>query len=502
MNPTDWINRRTAALAVDLALVTACLLFGVVCVSGQSFWLDEVRSGAKAVQPTVGAFVSELLRMGGSDVQMPLYMAALWVWARIFGSAEWTLRALNLVFLALALPVALSTRGVPRPVRRWWAILLTLSPLVTFYLDEARPYLLLLLGGTLVSSAMAAPPPDGWPERRDVHRLLLGAVVLSAASLTGAVFAAWPCLWLLLRALRRPPAKKEFRALAPALAAAALALVALAVYFLWTLLAGYRGTQSYSTNWRTAAFCVYEFLGASGLGPGRAALRTAPFAALRSFVIPLAGVATVWALLPCAAFRSHSLPLRRAVRHPLFACAAAGALLLLAGGTATHLRIVGRHLIPALPAFLLALAWGLDAIIRHDDRAGRLVAAALCALWLASSLSLRFAPRHAKDDVRTAARLAREAAETGSTVWWGGDKWTFEYYPPPREEARDRIRPFPAPGEALLGDPASRPDLAVLASKYDISDPDGSRRAILRALDLAPSSSLPGFDCYTPCPSP
>ena len=47
-----------------------------------------------------------------------------------------------------------------------------------------------------------------------------------------------------------------------------------------------------------------------------------------------------------------------------------------------------------------------------------------------------------------------------------------------------------------------RPALAVLSSKYDISDPDGSRRALLLALGLVPSPSPPrGFVLWTPSPS-
>ena len=480
----------------------ALAALGFLFVTGQSFWLDEVRSGAKAVQPTFATFRTELLKTGGSDVQMPLYMGLLWAWARAFGTSEWTLRAINLVFFALSLLAVATARTLPRPRRLAWGMLCALAPLVAFYMDEARPYLLLFLGGTLVASALANPPDRGLPEPPELRRLLLGAVVLSGASLTGAVFAAWPCLWLFVRIVRDRPDRAALRRALPVLAATLLVLAALAGWFLWTLRAGYRGTQSYSTDGKTLAFAVYEFLGFAGVGPGRAALRSAPFGALRRFLFPLAAFAAVWAFFLGTAIRAGAMPRGKTLRHPLFVCAAAGALALLAGGVATHLRIVGRHLIPALPAFLLALAWALERAFRSGGRFGRAAALALCAAFLVSSISLRFASRHAKDDVRSAARLAREAAEAGSVVWWGGDKWTFEYYPPPREEARDRLRPFPAPGEALLGDQASRPDLAVLASKYDISDPDGSRRAILRALDLAPSSSLPGFDCYTPCPSP
>ena len=491
--PAEFGLKACRFAGVFLALAALGLLF----VSGQSFWLDEVRTGAKAVQPTFAAFRTELLKTGGSDVQMPLYMGLLWAWARAFGTSEWTLRAINLVFFALSLLAVATARTLPRPRRLAWGMLCALAPLVAFYMDEARPYLLLFLGGTLVASALANPPDRGLPEPPELRRLLLGAVVLSGASLTGAVFAAWPCLWLFVRIVRDRPDRAALRRALPVLAATLLVLAALAGWFLWTLRAGYRGTQSYSTDGKTLAFAVYEFLGFAGVGPGRAELRSAPFGALRRFLFPLAAFAAVWAFFLGTAIRAGAMPRGKTLRHPLFVCAAAGALALLAGGVATHLRIVGRHLIPALPAFLLALAWTFDRVWR-SGRLGRATALALCSVFLVSSLSLRFAPRHAKDDVRAAAHLARDAAETGSVVWWGGDKWTFEYYPPPTDASASRLLLFPDSLEA----PLPRPALAILSSKYDISDPDGSRRALLLALGLVPSPSSPrGFVLWTPSPS-
>ena len=471
----------------------ALAALGFLFVTGQSFWLDEVRSGAKAVQPTFATFRTELLKTGGSDVQMPLYMGLLWAWARAFGTSEWTLRAINLVFFVLSLFVVSTSRTLLRPHRLAWGLLCALAPLVAFYLDEARPYLLLFLGGTLVASGLANPPSHELPEPPELRRLLLGAIVLSGASLTGAVFAAWPCLWLFVRIVRDRPSRTALRQSAPALIAAMLVLSALAGWFLWTLHAGYRGTKSYSTDGKTLAFAVYEFLGFAGIGPGRAELRSVPFGALRRFLLPLASFAAVWTFFFATAIRAGAAPKGKTFRHPLFICAAAGALALLAGGVATHLRIVGRHLIPALPAFLLALAWTFDRVWR-SGRLGRAAAIALCAAFLVSSLLLRFAPRHGKDDVRTAARLARDAAETGSVVWWGGDKWTFEYYPPPTDASASRLLLFPDSSEA------PRPALAILSSKYDISDPSGSRRALLRSLGLFPDpfSSPRGFVLWTP----
>ena len=457
----DRPSDRTLRYAAGFLLLFAA---GFVFVSGRSFWLDEVRSAAKAVQPTFAAFRAKLLEMGGSDVQMPLYMGALWAWARAAGTSEWALRALNLVFHGLALLAIATERSLPRPLRLRWGAMLALAPLVAFYLDEARPYLLLVLGGTLVAASMACPPPRGLPDARRVRLLLAGCVVLAAASLTGAVFAAFPCLWLLLRAVRARETGAALRRHPFAAPAAALALAALLAYYLWTLAEGFRGTHAYRTNLQTIGFCAYEFLGAAGFGPGRDAMRLQRWTKTLAAAAPaIVLTGAVWLSFAVAHRRVGPWRLRDLFRHPLFACTAAPAALLLAGGAAAHLRILGRHLIPALPAFALAVAWCSDRVSRRGGAGGADRAAlAPAVLWLGSSLLLRFAPVHAKDDDRGAAAFARAAAESGERVWWGGDRWTFEYYPAPAGEAAARLVPWPDDPAA-----ATPPDLAVVSFRTD-----------------------------------
>lgn len=471
----------------------ALFALGFAFVSGRSFWLDEVRSAAKAVQPTWAAFRAELFALGGSDVQMPLYMSGLWAWARAAGTSEWALRSLNLVFSGFALLAIATERSLPRPLRFRWGALLAVSPMAAFYLDEARPYLLLLLGGTLVAAGMARPPAAGLPDARRVRLVLAGCVLLAGASLTGAAFAAWPCLWLVLLAARGRAAGSTLRRHPIAIPATALALAALLAYYLWTLAAGFRGTHSYETTPATAGFCAYEFLGAAGLGPGRDALRALPpAAALRAAAPAIALTAAVWLGFAVVHRRAGPWRLRDLLRHPLFACTAVPVALLFAGGAAAHLRILARHLIPALPAFALAVAWSSDRAARKGAGVGDLAALALAALWLASALFLRFSPAHAREDVRAAAALARTAAEAGGTVWWGGDRWTFEYYPAPADPAAaDRLHPFPGPG-----DPGSEntPDLAVEAIRFD-GRLSAFRDSLLRkrGLEPDPSAGVSGF---------
>ncbi len=509
--------------------VAALFAWAAAFPSSRSFWLDEVRSAAKAVCATFGEFRSELLLTGGSDVQMPLYMAALWLWEKVFGGSELVLRRFNLVFFALAVFAMLrSARGVPRRVRMFWCLFFALSPAVAFYLDEARPYVMLASGGALVAAGLAGAPRDGSLGAHDVRTALCGCVLLAATSLTGAVFSACPCLFLAWRAARDARNGSLCGALRRnpvAVPLAGAALAALLAYYVWTLLAGFRGTHAYSTNLLTLGHCAYELTGAAGLGPARDVLRgPEPLRALRGFALPLGVFAAAWLAYAsawiCSVRVRGDSPMRRigaALRSPLFVCTAISVAMLVAGGVISDLRILARHLIPSLPPLLLALAYAADEIWGAGFSRRRIAVAVLCAVWCVSALSQRFNPRHSRDDDRSAAAFARAAAINGARVWWGGDKWTFEYYPGELLDSPDActgvgqggapavrgsdasgISLFPKTSE-LETETVAAPDVAVFSVKYDISDPDGSRREFLRAAGLAhdKSVSIRGFVVWT-----
>jgi hypothetical protein len=115
------------------------------------------------------------------------------------------------------------------------------------------------------------------------------------------------------------------------------------------------------------------------------------------------------------------------------------------------------------------------------------------ALCLASGLSLRFAPRHAKDDYRSAAGLARAALATGRPVWWSADDNAGAYY---RLSFATNAQPGTAftlvnPSAAVLATLA--PADVVLVSLPDIYDPHGVLAGYLARNHYQKTRVLPAF---------
>ena len=60
----------------NFAMLAASLVIGLLFISGQSFWMDEGNAWIKAAEPGIGDMLSSSRKLGGSEVQMPLFMVS------------------------------------------------------------------------------------------------------------------------------------------------------------------------------------------------------------------------------------------------------------------------------------------------------------------------------------------------------------------------------------------------------------------------------------------
>ena len=458
----------------------------------------------KASQPTLAAWWRAMLEGGGSDLQMPLYMIYVWGFAKIFGLSEWSLRAANIPWFVAG--VAAFIRVFPRPQRPAVAAVTLAAPFAWYYLNEARPYtmqlgasLLVFAGLYQLSQAKLTLPQ----ERKWFAVLCFGLLALCGSSLLGVIWAGAALLcaaWLF--------SSRRLWDLARAQKVAGLLtlglLLALGLYYFWTLQLAARGmhaaktgpenpaltTMKAAANFRTGlaggtdgrniAFIVYELLGLGGLGPGRNDIREAGLSAFRSYVIPLVSYALVMGGLLWLAvsrlcrsqFHARWLGLALVLVLPM--------ALLLGAGYFLDFKILGRHLTPISPVLFCLLSLGLANGGSGRHWWSRCVTGIFLILSLASCFSFRFSARHEKDDYRDAAAAANAALRRGQRVWWSADAYGAAYYHLPLITGKNvaagafavqNIKPgelphFPAPDVIV----ASKPDIydshGVLAGYY------------------------------------
>ena len=487
-------------LLPDCILAALILLTCLLAVSGQSLWIDEANTAVKAIEPTWAGFQRRMALERGSDLQMPLYMVAIWAWEKVAGPSEFGLRALNIPLLLIALAAIRFLLDRPTLETQSFALLAIFSPMLWAYLDEARPYVLQFLGATLFLIALLnLASGRGRPGHRELLLGLIGGFLLSGASLTGVIYTFFFGLAFLALWQRREPVLRLF--LRPS---AMLALVGwgilmggLAVYYAWTLKTGSRASSIGTTSPATMVFCLYELTGAAGLGPGRTTLREAGPAALRAY-LPGLGLF----LLATAAFAlagASAVRGRLVVRWPAalpFVAALTGAAAIVGLGILMDFRVVGRHLIPVLPVFLYLATLVFTALWISGRPLLRTAGAFYLFVLLVSSLSLRFSPRFAKDDYREAAKLASQTITGGGLCWWAADPMGAAYYGLAPVLAGESGQVFFANGrDAAYLSRLPEPESVVL-SKTDIYDATGALRDWMKGNRFTVTKIFPAFTIW------
>jgi hypothetical protein len=468
----------------------------LLAITSRSLWIDEAWTARVAQQPTLRDWWHELIGEKVTDLQMPLY--SLWIWGceKLFGSTEFALRAVNLLWFVPALLVMIRALRTRRQFQTAAFMTAALSPFAWYYLNEARSYVMQLSAALVVYAAVVrlaeGPLPGTRPERRWVLVLAVGMVLLCGSSLLAMFLAMIPllALWVLLP---RPRGLVMLRSHWGIWLGLAAVLAGLAGYYLWTLSLGARATAIAGTDWRNPLFVFYELAGAGGLGPGRAAIRDDGLGAFKAYAPGLllyAGVAgglavAAWGELRRLGWRK-ALLLTASVMMPV--------AILFAASHVRHFRILGRHFAALAPVVFLLFASGVAAAWRRG-LPGRAMVLGFFALSLFSALSLRFCARHEKDDYRTAARLALAALGRGESVWWNADiKAAAYYHVPLMNETAGGSRGAsywmnPSPGTLV---DVQRPDW-VFCSRREVYDGAGIMAEYLGENRHQKSTNFPGF---------
>jgi hypothetical protein len=397
-------------LILTMLAVTAGLAF----ITHQSLWMDEGSIVFKALVPKLKDWWKMTAHLGGSDVQMPVYLVLVWIWEKLGTSNGYALRYINLPWIVIAM-IALSR------VRFWPVVLLT-SPFMLYYTGEIRPYSMQVAAGNVAALGLFRIQDSNEGGGFDgLHTAAAAALFLVASSLTRAVWAMGQ--WIGVIVLRPDWLKQRgfWMRVAPWSAAALFAS-----YYLYTLLQGYRAVALDGGGILSMLFGLYELLGLAGLSPGRIELRGTPSSLVSSIpiVLPTALlIAAAW----CHGFWTwkSSVPkqcviaVALVVFVPLFFSVGLGFTM--------DFRVLGRHLSPVLPAILLPIAVTLETTGRKS-KVWRVIESTAVALSLVSAIGLRFMERHARDQYRRATGIAIKALNEGKKVWSRADMNTPRYY--------------------------------------------------------------------------
>lgn len=402
------------------------ILLGVLLLScgitRQSLWIDEGFTALGASQPSLHSLFVLLHNMSESaalaDPHYAGYYSVLWMWVRLFGSSEIALRALNLVG-AVIFAASLCGFGMRIQNGSKRCIILCAVPFAFYYMNEARPYMLLLGLSCLATVSLLLAFDSEHPR---IFGWACSISLLAAWSIQMLAFFLVPGLITVGLLLARRKGWKALVEISRATLFLSPLYTGVGLYYLRTLVHGPKGFIQ-TPGLGNLAFVLYEFCGMAGLGPPRNDLRVAAsFAAARSYWPTLAlGVLAVVAILYlicCSFYRKNLLAISLLtgfmVSLAIFCVAARMA----------HYRFLGRHLAEVMPLFLIALLVGNVPSHWRGMCAWVVIAAA----WMTSDIRLVTDPAYFKDDTRSTVTYAQQAVRAGKRVIWVADPVTALYY--------------------------------------------------------------------------
>jgi hypothetical protein len=490
----------------------------LVAASNESLWIDEFWTAHFSAMESFKAFYELLLVPSGS--QTPLHFLHFYLWGLLNPQGEYFLRLANLpLFVAGQLAIFLALQDYPKKFGYLFLALSALHPLVWQYANEARPYIMMYAGSQMLLSYVlnlhARSASGRTAQPLFVMFFVLGGVLLFGASMLGVFWVFAAVVYVLLHHLRHSTWRELLRGANPLLLAFFLASTALlTVYYLSSLLKGAGASRLASSTPSSVLFAIYELLGLAGIGPGRLELRTSGLAALGSHGIGLLAAGGVFVTALAVGLKEARA---RLGARELLLVGALGVLpvfIVILSGFAMHWRVLGRHLIAALPLLNLVLALGLSKLLRADGSRGQpwrwFLAVAALLFLIYSSWNLRFAQQHRKDDYRAAAALAQGAIAQGQRVWWAADVIGASYYRLPGEfdvmgELTSLQKPLACndlPGVQPVANASvqclqtmTAPDLVVL-SKPETFDITGDIARYLKSEGYVAVQSLPAFTIW------
>ncbi|MBS1879879.1 MAG: glycosyltransferase family 39 protein [Actinobacteria bacterium] len=370
-------------LLAGIVALGAALRFSTLGL--QSYRYDEAVTVGRVLQPS---FFATIAAVGHSESTPPLYYALAWLWSRPFGTGEVWMRSLSaLAGTAAILVVYLAARALPLPRRAALlaAALVSVSPVLVWFSQDARAYALVFLFAAL-SFLFFARARRGLG-RRD----LLWWAVFSALAIATHYFAGFlvaPEAALLL--LRPAPGRGRRGAVVATLAvlAACLALVPLLVEQTEHNHAGWIGQQPLAQRLERAGA---KLVGADN-GDEHGPRQPGP--------IPLAiPAALALAALALLLWGGDGEERRGAGLAAVVGLAAVGLPLLL--GRFGHDYLDGRNLLPAFVPLTIVLGAGFA--VRRTGWAGPALGVAACLCALAFTIEIDRLPRLQREDLRNAA---------------------------------------------------------------------------------------------------
>jgi hypothetical protein len=483
----------------------ASVLAAILAISSGSLWIDEFGTWLLTRANSIPDWWRRFQSWPDSDSQIPLYHFYMYLWTKVVGTDAVAMRASNVgMFVIATLALLWPFRSRPNIAV---PIILTscLNASVWYYLNEIRPYIMLYMGTCLmVGASIEIEGSAKRPSPFAIAVLCIGALISSGATVIGIAWTAPVFLFVLIHwlAIRKRPLSELVSQNYLTLAITVLCIAALIAHDIRMFALGRLPALLGEGNILNLLFSFYTSLGLLGVGPGMLDMRANGGAALVPFALIIAFSAIMFGLVAIGGLLEIRAILGVRTLGLLIVCILLPVLFIFVLGLVVHWRALPRHFIPLVSLFSLLYAFGMAWWWRRRF-SGMAVALISVIIMGYSSLAVRYAPRHAKDDYKHAAKLAAIELAGDGRIWWIADVRGALYYGIPVIDERDSPASTRIPGAQIylsLTTPsflsAQTPPTLVLCSRPDTYDRQNLISNYLSANKYHLVESFPAFTAW------
>jgi 4-amino-4-deoxy-L-arabinose transferase-like glycosyltransferase len=447
-----------------------------------SLWVDELASLGVAQVAMVEMPVAALR---DHALNPPLYFWLSHLSLRVLGEGEAALRLPSVLAGILLIPVMwLLVRELTGNVRAAdvSALLLAAHPLHLWYSQEARPYALLLLVGSVALWSLAAAMRSG---RWWWAGFALASALTILTHLLGVVMLGVGFIWVAFR-WREPGLLFRY-------AGAVLAAIGLTAPFLIMLVRAAVAVEGTGAPPRPLTglevpYSLFTFVAGYSFGPSVRELQDLSWqTALLRHPLQVALASTALAAIGWLMVQVRSAGARELAALFILPIVAG-----VAGSLLTTKAYNVRYVLPALLGFIPLTAL---ALARLGSATRGLGTVALVSLFVWADAQWLISPEYRKEDSRAAAACLERSLPAGGTVavapaYMAG---VLRHYAA-RQETSLRVVGIAGP-EALVGTPEA--DALLLTRLHHVADPASLLRAFTPAGDATtPWSEVPGYRIY------
>lgn len=484
----------------------ASFLVAICAISSGSLWVDEFGTWLLTRADSIPEWWTRFQTWPDSDSQIPLYHFYMYAWTQVFGTEAFAMRASNIGPFVIA-NLALLWPFRSRPAVAFPIIIAScLSAPIWYYLNEIRPYIMLYMGACLmVGATIEMMGSQNKAEPLGITAFCAGAVLASGASVLGIAWAGSAFLFILIYwlAIRKRPLNDLINRSYLTIAVAVLCIAGLIAHDLRMLARGALPTLLHESNVLTLLFSFYTNVGLLGVGPGMLDMRANGVDALIPFIPIIAFSSILLGLVIIGGMFEIRAMLEVRTITLLIGCILLPVVFTFALGLVLRWRVLPRHLIPLAPLFSVLIAFGWAWWWRRRLAGMALVLISTLMMGY-SSFSVRYAPRHAKDDYKHAAELAANELAREGLVWWVAEIRGAHYYGIPfvndplewpQARSNRRVQVVSEKTFSLLS--TQEPPTLVLLSRPDTYDQQNVVSDYLSVNKYRLVQSFPAFTVWT-----